>query len=191
MKITEKVLIVLFLIGILFDPAAAPFGIVLEYACIACLPLFYISATYWLLAGNKEYKTGKKIGLLLLGILIGVGLIGVFLKLILDAESKMFLLVCFPVLLIAAYTYHVSSQEEDTINKSLFTRSTIWGGIFLLFLLMPMEYMIKWNYRDCPALAQACADEWNANSEQEQEAANKAIEVARSNCYGQTRRYIR
>ena len=152
---TEKALLIVFIISLIFKLMHWPGAGVLMVLSLTFLALCYFPFGFYFFS-DKNFKN-QKIGIsILFGWLLSIAIIGIEFKLMFWPGSQVMLLVgCMSaaVLLLAGFSLFKKSDEDlKNYHKNLFTRTVVIFVLAMICLLLPNSVLINHYYANEPEL---------------------------------------
>jgi hypothetical protein len=162
MKLTEKILGLLALIGIILIIATIPGGNTLTILGLGILSMIYCYFGFAFFNGIRARDIFKKssyagikairiVGAIAAGMLLSTVVIGIMFKIMMWAGASAMLLIGFlPILIISIISVIKYSGNKDLYYKRILVRAIIFGGVALFLFLLPSDTILKIRYRCCP-----------------------------------------
>lgn len=162
MKLTEKILGLFALMGIILIVATIPGGSTFTILGLGLLSMLYFYFGFAFFNGirardmfkkssYKDIKAIRVVGAIAAGMLLSTVVIGIMFKIMMWAGASAMLLIGFlPVLIIGIISVIKYSSNKDSYYKRILLRAVIFGGFALFLFLLPENTILQIRYRCCP-----------------------------------------
>ena len=165
MKLTEKILVSLFILSIILGVFHLPGSGFLFIISAGCLTILYLIFSFIvfndrgfreLLANEKRNKpSNKKLGLAVgVGVVLWLAILGIIVKYFSFPGSTFFMGIGFLACMIMAIVVK-KEKDQDSLLKRMFNRLVFFGGLCLFLLVLPTEIWLNWKYPENPEYVQA------------------------------------
>ena len=153
---TEKIVAVIFLVGLLFKLMLWPFGGVLVVISLGGIGMMYFPGAFYFFSDKNISRQNIALSIIS-GLFLAFVVLGILFKLQYWPGSHLYLLIgtyTSPVLLIITYILKSTSTEElKRYYSSMLLRIGVLTLLSLLFFLTPTSTILKIQYRHDPELA--------------------------------------
>lgn len=167
MKLTEKILGLLALIGIILIIATIPGGNTLTILGLGILSMIYCYFGFAFFNGIRARDIFKKssyagikalriIGAIAAGFALSTIVVGILFKIMMWPGASIMLLTGFmPLLILTLIAVIKYSGNKDVYYKRIFVRTVIFGGFGLFLFLLPAYTIMEIRYECCPEYVSA------------------------------------
>lgn len=186
MRTTEKVLIILAIMGETMHMFHLPAAGIITVLSLAMLSMFYFGLS-WLLFRERETKANNIPLSIVAGVACSIAMIGILFKVMYWPGSKTMLFIGFAFIAILIIPYFMfmnkSRDKEDGIYKyylNTLIRLMITASITSVLLLTPSTAILRIQYRDNPEYVRLMEQCWSdPSNEQYQKEMNNYFEKIR------------
>ncbi|PZR19316.1 MAG: hypothetical protein DI539_14440 [Flavobacterium psychrophilum] len=167
MKITERILLLFAVIGIILSLIPIPGGNMLTILALGLLAMLYFYFGFAFFNGIRTRDMFKKSsyagikgvripGAIFTGMLLSVAVVGILFKVMMWPGASFMLLVgIVPFFVLTLTTILKYSGNKDGYYKRIFVRTIVFGSVSLLLYLLPANTILKIKYRCCPEYVNA------------------------------------
>ncbi len=188
MKRTEIILVVCSIVGIALSLSLLPGGNMLSIVAMGLLSCFYFYFGFPLLNGIRGRELFKRsaykginalkiVGGIGVGMLLSIIVIGFLFKLMMwPGGSFMIFISSIPIIIIGVIAGVRIGSSESAFSKRLLIRAVIFGGLGIIYFLLPSNSILKLKYRNYPEYVKAVeAASADPDNEALQEKANEEL----------------
>lgn len=167
MKLTEKILGIIILIGIILMLIPIPGGSILAILGVGLLSLLYFYLGFAFFNGIRARNMFKKAsyvgikgiriaGAILTGMSLSTVVVGILFKVMLwNGASSMLLISFVPLLVLIVISTIKYLPNKEIYYKNILVRSAVFGGIALFLLILPVNTILKLRHRNNPEYVNA------------------------------------
>jgi len=153
---TEKLLSVIFLVGLVFKLLHWPGSGILLVLSLSTISILYFPAAFYFFS-DKDIKRQNLVLSIVSGLFLSLIPLGILFKIMYWQGSQFFLLmgtVTAPIFFVIIYLYKSQIKDDlKTYYKNLIRRTGILTSLTILFYLTPTSALLKVQYWDDPELA--------------------------------------